>query len=73
VKRFTVSDITINGEPIEFGAQIADFIGIKVIGQACRFGQSTVQAVTKCVGPPPIMGVAAVEDALAHPGHIGHR
>lgn len=73
MKEFTVGDITINGEPIEFGAQIADFITIKVIGQACRFGQSTVRAVTKCVGAPPRMGVAAVEDALAHPVHIAHR
>jgi hypothetical protein len=73
MKGFTVGDITINGEPIEFGAQIADFIIIKVIGQACRFSQSTVPVVTKCVGAPPIMGVAAVEDALAHPAHIAHR
>jgi hypothetical protein len=59
-KGFTVSDITINGQTIDFGAQIADFIIIKVIGQACRFGQSTVPPVTHCVGQ-----VAAVAGAPA--------
>jgi hypothetical protein len=72
-KGFAVGDITINGEPIEFGAQIADFITIKVIGQACRFGKSTVPPVTKCVGAAPVMAVASVEDALAQPAHIAHR
>jgi hypothetical protein len=72
-KGFTVGDITINGEPIEFGAQIADFITIKVIGQACRFGKSKAAPVTKCVGAPPVMAVAAVEDAVAKPAHIPHR
>ena len=72
-KGFTVGDITINGQPINFGAQIADFITIKVIGQACRFGQNTVAPVTKCVGAAPPMAVAAVEDALAHPAHVPHR
>jgi len=72
-KGFTVGDITINGAPIEFGAQIADFITIKVIGQACRFGKSTAAPVTQCVGAPPVMAVAAVEDALAGPSHVPHR
>jgi hypothetical protein len=72
-KGFTVGDITINGEPIEYGAQITDFITIKVIGQACRIGKSKVKPVTKCVGAPPVMAMAGVEDALAHPSHIAHR
>jgi hypothetical protein len=32
-KGFTVSDITINSVPIQFGAQIADFITIKIVGR----------------------------------------
>ena len=47
-KKFKVGDITINGQPIEYGAQIADFITIKVMGQACRFGKSTAAPVTTC-------------------------
>lgn len=45
---FTVGDIRINGRPIEFGAQIADFITIQLIGVAHRFGQSTVEPMTGC-------------------------
>jgi hypothetical protein len=48
-KKFTVGDITINGQPIEYGGQIADYITIKVVGQACRFGKSTAAPVTSCV------------------------
>jgi hypothetical protein len=46
---FVVGDITIDGNPIEFGAQIADFISIKAIAVACRFGRSTVPPMTACV------------------------
>lgn len=49
-KGFTVSDITILGQPINFGAQIADFISIKLTAVACRFGKSTA-APMECVGP----------------------
>jgi hypothetical protein len=45
---FTVSDITINGKPIAFGAQIADFISIKLTGLACRFGKSAAAPVDGC-------------------------
>ena len=41
-KGFTVGDITINGLPIAFGAQIVDFITIKVVGQ------NVVPPVTTC-------------------------
>jgi hypothetical protein len=51
-KKFKVGDITINGQPIEFGAQIADFITIKVVGQACRFGKSTGAPLTTCPTAP---------------------
>jgi hypothetical protein len=46
---FVVGDIKINGATIEFGAQIADFIRIKLTGLATRLGQSTVAPVNGCV------------------------
>jgi hypothetical protein len=46
---FVVGDITIYGNPIELGAQIADFISIKAIAVACRFGRSTAAPMTACV------------------------
>jgi hypothetical protein len=49
-KGFTVSDITIQGKPITFAAQITDFISIRLTAVACRFGQSTA-APMNCVGP----------------------
>jgi hypothetical protein len=42
-KGFTVGDITINDQPIKFGAQIADFITIKLTGLATRFNLSTAK------------------------------
>jgi hypothetical protein len=47
-KGYTVSDVTIEGRPIVFGAQIADFVTIKLTGVATRFGQSTVAPMTGC-------------------------
>ncbi|MFB7666489.1 hypothetical protein ACFC1R_21475 [Kitasatospora sp. NPDC056138] len=59
-RNFTVGDITINGTPIQYGAQIADFITIRLTAVACRFGQSTSQPQTACVQfPPPPAGPAA--------------
>jgi hypothetical protein len=46
---FTVGDIEINGRKIEFGAQIADFITIKLTGLATRFGKSSVAPFHGCV------------------------
>ena len=57
-KKFAVGDITINGQPIEYGAQIADFITIKVVGQACRFGKSKAAPVTRCLKGAPAAGPA---------------
>ncbi|MFE9425619.1 hypothetical protein ACFYNO_21925 [Kitasatospora sp. NPDC006697] len=51
-RNFTVGDITINGRPIRFGAQIADFITIKLTATACRFGLSTAAPQTACVQFP---------------------
>jgi hypothetical protein len=48
-KGFVVGDIKMNGRKIEFGAQIADFITIKLTGLATRIGQSTVSPEDGCV------------------------
>ncbi len=57
---FVVGDIRINDRPIEFGAQIADFINMKLTAIGCRFGQSTVPPMTACkeVRPVPVLEVA---------------
>jgi hypothetical protein len=47
-RNFVVGDITIGGRPIEFAAQMADFITIKLTGVGTRFGQSTVTPMTSC-------------------------
>lgn len=41
---YQVSDITIHGRPIRFGAQIADFVGVKLTGLACNFGTHEPEA-----------------------------
>lgn len=58
-KGFTVGDILIGGEPIEFGAQLTDFITIKIVGLACRFGQSDTAPQTACKQPAESDDVAA--------------
>ncbi len=60
-KGFVVGDITINDDPIEFGAQIADFITIKLTGLATRFGQSTAVPMNGCVEE---IGAAGLESAV---------
>jgi hypothetical protein len=47
---FVVGDVTIGGRPIAFGAQIADFVSIKLTAVACRVGQSTAEPMPGCVG-----------------------
>jgi hypothetical protein len=47
-KGYVVGDITIADEPIEFGGQLADFLTIKIVGVACRIGQSKVKPFTVC-------------------------
>jgi hypothetical protein len=51
-KSFVVGDITIDGIPIAFGAQIADFISMRLTAVACRVGQNTAQPMTACAGTP---------------------
>ena len=67
---YVVGDIKIAGQPIEFGAQIADFITIKLEGLATRIGQSTVAPFQGCRGAasrrrrrgaPPV-GIVALPD-----------
>jgi len=69
-KPFVVGDISIAGRRIEFGAQVADFITIKLTGVATRIGQSTVRPLTACVtsAAPGLEAVAAmpsVEEAIS--------
>ena len=74
---FVVGDITIDGRKIEFGAQIADFIRIKLTGLATRLGQSTVAPFNGCVesatqddpaaGPAAPPKVAAVLTGMDFP------
>ena len=68
-KNFVVGDIRINNRPIEFGAQIADFITIKLTGLATRIGQSTVAPFDGCVRSAGLgmAAVASVADVLAEP------
>lgn len=47
---FSVGDVKIAGRPIRFGAQIADFITIKLTGLATRIGESTAQPRDGCTG-----------------------
>jgi hypothetical protein len=67
-KGFSVGDITIDGQKIEFGAQIADFITIKLTGLATRIGKSAVAPFPGCVrsaGLAPPRGLTSVADALS--------
>lgn len=55
---YVVGDIKMAGRNVEFGAQIADFITIKLEGLATRIGQSTVspQGCRGAVQPPAAPG-----------------
>ena len=67
-KEFTVSDITINGNPIKYGAQIADFVRIKLTGIAQEFGMVEVAPLTACRmrRPPstPLLSIMSAFDAF---------
>jgi hypothetical protein len=62
---YVVGDISINGTPIQFGAQITDFITMKLTGVACRFGKSTVQPMTACAAPAAAAQPRLLADILA--------
>jgi hypothetical protein len=72
-KGFVVGDITINGIPIQFGAQIADFITVKIVGQACRLGQNATPPVTQCEGTVPFAMAASVAASIQRPAIRRHR
>jgi hypothetical protein len=57
-KGFVVGDIKINGKSITFGAQIADFITIKLTGLATQLGKSTVPPVNGCATPASVAKLA---------------
>lgn len=65
-KGFIVGDITIKGQGIRFGAQIADFINMKLVGIGCRFGKSTVRPLTGCRGQEAAAAFA-VSEVLRRP------
>lgn len=67
---FTVSDITIDGEPIKFASQIADHITVKLTGIACRVGESDAKPMG-CVQPKLQAGAAALAPSAAAPSQIG--
>jgi hypothetical protein len=73
-KNFAVGDITIAGRRIEFGAQVADFITIKLTGVATRIGKSTVAPMNGCVQSAGFAAAAAmpsVDEVLAMPAPAG--
>ena len=56
---YVVGDIKIAGKPISYGAQITDFITIKLEGLATRIGASTIAPFTACRGACSVRGGAA--------------
>jgi hypothetical protein len=72
-KGFVVGDIAINGTPIQFGAQIADFITIKIVGQAYRLGQNHTPPATRCEGATPFAPPTSVAAALGRPSIVAKR
>ena len=46
---FKVGEILVEGQAIQFGAQIVDHITMKLVGVACRFGQSDAEPQRACV------------------------
>lgn len=61
---FVVGDMLVGGRPIEYGAQIAEHVTIKVVGVACRFPgmldnpihptTQPIPATFRALGPAPI-------------------
>lgn len=62
-KNFVVGDIKIHGKSIEFGAQLVDFITIKLTGLATRLGLSTVQPFNGCVPETPATSAGTLKAA----------
>src|SRR5829696_771366 len=70
---YTVGDITIAGRQIAFGAQIADFVTMKLTGLACRIGQSTVAPMKACRGFAAAAALAPAEMAAVDAYRRSHR
>ena len=68
IARFSDIDVF---RPLEFAAQIADFISIKLTGVATRFGQSTVAPMKGCRGRRPLSGDLALEEGFSVVDFIG--
>jgi hypothetical protein len=47
---YAVGDILVGGQPLRFGAQIADLVSVKLIGLACDVGASTAAPFSVCKG-----------------------
>lgn len=63
---YTVGDIKIAGRPIAYGAQVADFVTIKLEGLATRIGASAVAPVAGCRGaaqPPSLVAESLAPSA----------
>jgi len=71
-KGFVVGDIKINGQNIDFGGQIADFISIKLTGLATRIGAAAASPVGCVPQQAHVAAVAAetpaVEQVLSRAG-----
>ena len=59
---YTVSDITIGGQAIQFGGQIAEHINIKLTGVACR-QNSFHNPSLPCPGRAPVAALMAANEA----------
>jgi hypothetical protein len=75
---FTVGDIQINGRPIATGAQIADFITIKLTGLATRIDPAHVRVFDGCRGAAAVAaagfaGPPKLADILSAAGPGGRR
>jgi hypothetical protein len=58
---FTVSDIKINGKEIRYGAQIADFITMKLTGVATRIGNANYPPISGCKRQAAVVHAAALD------------
>jgi len=59
--RFAIEEILIDGQPIAFGAQLADHITMKLVGVACRLGASDAEPLSACVSPLALEGAASLQ------------
>jgi len=62
---FVVGDIRIGTRTVDFGAQMADFIRIKMAGLATRIGQATAQPIDGCVQAAALAAFAAAPRSVA--------